>query len=101
MTIHKSKGTESPCVFIIGANNGFLPHANGEEEEERRLWYVAMTRAKDYLHITSIGGVTDGTRYIEVRPSQFLEESGIRLTPTENDTNVTDPGVDSESSSEV
>lgn len=101
MTIHKSKGTESPCVFILGANEGFLPHAHGEEEEERRLWYVAMTRAKDYLHISSIGGVTDGTRYLSVQPSRFIEESGISLTPSKNETTVADPGVDIESSSKV
>lgn len=97
MTIHKSKGIESPCVFIIGANEGLLPHAKGDEEEERRLWYVAMTRAKNYLHVSSIQNVTDGTRSLSVSPSRFLNESGIPLTSTEPSTTVAESGASSES----
>jgi DNA helicase II / ATP-dependent DNA helicase PcrA len=74
MTIHKSKGLEFPCVFLIGMSDGILPHSsameannmedlingkNGKEkveeamEEERRLAYVGITRAKETLYISS------------------------------------------------
>lgn len=54
LTIHASKGLEFPCVFLLGAEEGILPSGrNGTDiEEERRLFYVAVTRAKDRLEIT-------------------------------------------------
>ena len=59
MTIHSSKGLEFPVVFICGLEEGVLPHNNSLEsepaiEEERRLLYVAMTRARESLTLTSI-----------------------------------------------
>ncbi len=80
MTIHASKGLEFPIVFIIGCEEGIIPHARsleegeGNVEEERRLFYVAITRARDKLFISScqrrrkMGGVTECT------PSPFLQE---------------------------
>lgn len=59
MTIHTSKGLEFPVVFLVGMEDGFLPHhrslADGDKgvEEERRLCYVGLTRAKDMLYITA------------------------------------------------
>lgn len=57
-TIHSAKGLEFPCVFVAGAVEGFYPHKKsiktGENvEEERRLFYVAVTRARDRLFISS------------------------------------------------
>lgn len=56
-TMHKSKGMEWDTVFLIGANKGVLPHKKAETkeeiEEERRLFYVGMTRAKNNLYISS------------------------------------------------
>jgi DNA helicase-2/ATP-dependent DNA helicase PcrA len=56
MTIHSAKGLEFPVVFVIGCEDGFHPHhrAKGEVEtaEEKRLLYVAMTRAKQQLYIS-------------------------------------------------
>lgn len=57
MTLHASKGLEFPVVFIAGCENGLIPYAgtNGKDtdmEEERRLFYVAMTRAKEQLYLT-------------------------------------------------
>ena len=57
MTIHQAKGLEFKCVIIPGLNEGILPHVNSVEqllnlEEERRLMYVAMTRAMERLIIT-------------------------------------------------
>ena len=55
MTFHLSKGLEFKIVFIIDANDGLIPHKKSlrenDLETERRLFYVAMTRAKDNLHI--------------------------------------------------
>lgn len=57
MTMHSSKGLEFSLVVIVGANNGVTPHRlmmenQNDIEEERRLFYVAMTRAKEFLFIT-------------------------------------------------
>lgn len=79
MTLHSSKGLEFPFVFIIGMEEGILPHSrsftsDNEMEEERRLCYVGITRAKERLWLTfsqsrnSIGG------YSSQIPSRFLAE---------------------------
>lgn len=69
-TLHAAKGLEWERVFLIGASDGQLPLTNssGEAviEEERRLFYVGITRAKADLHISYRGN-----------PSQFLRESGL------------------------
>lgn len=56
LTMHSAKGLEWPCVHIVGAERGCIPHSRAERErgdaEERRLMYVAMTRARDYLSIS-------------------------------------------------
>jgi DNA helicase-2/ATP-dependent DNA helicase PcrA len=53
MTIHNAKGLEFPVVFITGAVDGLIPHSSAAEmDEERRLFYVAITRAKEKLYIT-------------------------------------------------
>lgn len=55
MTMHGSKGLEFPIVYILDANEGVTPHKKAvldvDMEEERRMFYVAMTRAKDRLHV--------------------------------------------------
>ena len=69
-TLHAAKGLEWERVFLIGASDGQLPltNSNGDSaiEEERRLFYVGITRAKADLHISYRGA-----------PSQFLRESGL------------------------
>ncbi len=67
-TMHGSKGLEWPNVWIIGAEDGVAPHLDGELEEERRLFYVAMTRAKRQLIISSVR---------EGNPSPFLYEAQV------------------------
>jgi DNA helicase-2/ATP-dependent DNA helicase PcrA len=79
MTIHASKGLEFPIVFIAGAEDGIIPHArsleeDGNIEEERRLFYVAITRARDKLFITSCRKRRRMQNIAECTPSPFLTE---------------------------
>lgn len=79
MTIHASKGLEFNVVFITGLENGMFPHANCLEdlkqlEEERRLMYVAITRARKNLYLTLARQRMLHGRTIYSMPSMFLEE---------------------------
>jgi DNA helicase-2/ATP-dependent DNA helicase PcrA len=80
MTIHAAKGLEFPVVFIAGAEEGIIPHARsiedgeGSVEEERRLFYVAITRARDKLYISSCRQRRRQQSAEESRPSPFLAE---------------------------
>jgi len=78
MTMHTAKGLEFPYVFIIGAEEEILPHANSMEddglEEERRLAYVGITRAQKFLTITFAKNRTRFGERIVCEPSRFLEE---------------------------
>ncbi len=81
MTVHASKGLEFPVVFIAGAEEGLMPHARAVEEggdaaieEERRLFYVAVTRARDRLLISSCLHRRRMTGTTECQTSRFLEE---------------------------
>ena len=85
MTIHASKGLEFPVVFIAGAEEGLIPHARsveengGDVEEERRLFYVAITRARDKLFITSCLKRRKMTMVADCEPSRFLDEIPANL----------------------
>ena len=74
MTMHGSKGLEYECVFIPDANEGVTPHnkavLTADMEEERRMFYVAMTRAKKHLHISYLKERFNK----EVSVSRFIEE---------------------------
>jgi len=75
-TIHSAKGKEWKAVFLVGLNEGHFPSAQGLKniEEERRLFYVAVTRAKDHLYLTATQEDYRGwNRYIS-GPSLFLTE---------------------------
>ncbi|MDR3303696.1 MAG: ATP-dependent helicase, partial [Treponema sp.] len=80
MTIHAAKGLEFPVVFIAGAEDGIIPHArsleegDGNMEEERRLFYVAITRARDKLIITSCLNRRRMQGETQCKPSPFLAE---------------------------
>lgn len=75
MTAHGSKGLEFEVVIIIGCNNKSFPLGKGDIEEERRLFYVAITRAKKYLHLTRSKTRTIwGDKTEEEEPSVFLKE---------------------------
>ena len=79
MTMHSAKGLEFPVVFVVGAEEGIFPgiRAIGEPdemEEERRLCYVAMTRAKEKLYLTCANQRMLFGRTSSNRPSRFVEE---------------------------
>lgn len=79
MTMHSAKGLEFPVVFVVGVEEGIFPgiRAIGEPEEmeeERRLCYVAMTRAKEKLHMTCASQRMLFGRTNSNRPSRFLGE---------------------------
>lgn len=69
-TLHGSKGLEFDCVWIIGAEDNNLPHPDSTEEEERRLFYVGMTRARDRLEISS--SLEDGGESRFVKEAELL-----------------------------
>ena len=77
MTMHASKGLEFPVVIICDANQNIIPHKKaieaGNIEEERRLFYVAMTRAKEFLFIVR-PEVSFAKVPIFNRESQFIKE---------------------------
>lgn len=82
MTIHGSKGLEFPTVFLIGMNEGIFPSRNTRDmEEERRLAYVAVTRAKDNLIISSTRTSSSWGKTEEYEPSRFIEELGAVVEP--------------------
>jgi len=109
MTLHASKGLEFDAVFIAGFEEGILPHSRSlidqnELEEERRLCYVGITRAKDYLFISfairrlqfgrsSFGEVS---RFLKDIPETLIkidQVSGIRLNPDEDTSLFYDPDI--------
>jgi ATP-dependent DNA helicase UvrD/PcrA len=90
MTVHTAKGLEYPVVFVAGLEESIFPHANSMFdptglEEERRLAYVAITRARERLYLThahsrSIYGTTQHnptSRFVAEIPHEHLEVSGV------------------------
>lgn len=78
MTMHSSKGLEFPVVFVAGFEENIFPHIRTKNEdgieEERRLCYVAFTRAKNRLYITSSGKRILHGKFMYNLPSSFLSE---------------------------
>jgi DNA helicase-2/ATP-dependent DNA helicase PcrA len=84
MTAHSAKGLEFPLVFIVGLEDGLFPHSRSatdpaEMEEERRLCYVAMTRAEKYLYVTHAMKRRVYGEELPSEPSQFLNEMPLDL----------------------
>ena len=84
MTVHCAKGLEFAVVFIVGMEENLFPHAmsagNEEDiEEERRLCYVAMTRARERLFLTHAECRRMHGAFLPSRPSRFLEETPEHL----------------------
>ncbi|MCX5684312.1 MAG: ATP-binding domain-containing protein, partial [Planctomycetota bacterium] len=111
MTLHAAKGLEFPAVFITGCEHGLLPHIRSEEsesaiEEERRLFFVGLTRAKQHLFLTHARFRRIRGRSERRMPSRFLEEiprevfkhvdetTGTMPTPFERGGGYAMPGPD-------
>lgn len=97
MTLHAAKGLEFPCVFMVGMEETIFPHSRAlydqfEMEEERRLCYVGMTRAREELYMlyaTSrmlYGGAQHNP------PSRFLSEIDVQFQPADNPYSFTPSG---------
>lgn len=93
MTIHSAKGLEFPLVFVVGMEEGLFPHSrsaddSAELEEERRLCYVALTRAKKQLYVTHserrrVYGdefATQPSRFLDELPEELVEECESRAS---------------------
>ncbi|QQR89037.1 MAG: exodeoxyribonuclease V subunit gamma [Myxococcales bacterium] len=89
-TLHAAKGLEFPCVFLIGCNEGTLPHsrtldpkvtdmAGADIEEERRLFYVGITRAERDLYLTRIKQRSMRGRTQLLAPSRFMHDIPEKL----------------------
>jgi len=78
ITMHSCKGLEFPHVYIVGLEDGLLPHSRSKVEgtldEERRLFYVAVTRAMQTLTISHCGGRKKYGQLLPCQPSPFLKE---------------------------
>ncbi len=84
MTVHSAKGLEFPTVFLVGLEDGIFPHSRSisdpkELEEERRLAYVAITRAEKSLYVTHAMRRRVYGEEMATEPSQFLNELPIEL----------------------
>jgi len=83
ITMHSCKGLEYPHVYVVGLEDGLLPHSRskveGTMDEERRLFYVAITRAKRELMISHCGGRKKYGQVMPCHPSPFLKELPANL----------------------
>ena len=97
MTLHAAKGLEFPIVFIVGMEEGLFPHSrslmdSAQMEEERRLAYVGITRAKDQLFLTYANSrlyfgeriSNPPSRFITDIPENLLEGVGENINPMDN-----------------
>ncbi|MDD5065568.1 MAG: UvrD-helicase domain-containing protein [bacterium] len=104
MSLHLSKGLEFNTVFLVGAENDLLPHSKtieegGVLEEERRLFYVGMTRARENLFITHAKTRKKFGLMVEKEPSPFLLELPLQYVQSSEEKN--DPGKEREQSTDT
>jgi len=79
MSVHRSKGLEWPFVYVATMNEMVMPHVKGDPQEERRLAYVAMTRARDVLTLSYVRRIATRNGIRDVEPSIFLLDTGLDL----------------------
>ncbi len=106
MTLHNAKGLEYDTVFVVGCEDGAFPHMRaleeGSEEEERRLCYVAITRARRRLYMTwarqrSLFGRTEHnlpSRFIDELPAELTERHQKSVAGGGTSWNTPTPGVE-------
>ncbi|MGQ0646815.1 MAG: ATP-dependent helicase [Gemmatimonadaceae bacterium] len=102
MTLHNAKGLEFPVVFVTGLEEGLFPLARSREtpsalEEERRLFYVGITRAEDTLFITHAKGRRRNGEFMPSMASNFLREIPAALLNTRSTVKLRGSGRSSES----
>ena len=89
ITMHSCKGLEFPHVFVVGLEDGLLPHSRSQEEgtldEERRLFYVAITRAQETLRLSYCHSRTKYGQALPCHPSRFLKELPPQVVSNETD----------------
>ena len=99
ITMHSCKGLEFPHVFVVGLEDGLLPHSRskveGTMDEERRLFYVAVTRAMQTLTISHCGGRKKYGQLLPCQPSPFLKELPEELVETSDSKSKTPVAQDS------
>ena len=99
ITMHSCKGLEFPHVCIVGLEDGLLPHARSKVEgtldEERRLFYVGITRAMQTLTISHCGGRKKYGQLLPCQPSPFLKELPEELVETSDSKSKTPVAQDS------
>ena len=94
MSMHASKGLEFSAVFVVGCNDGVLPHETsldeGSLDEERRLFYVALTRCKQHLYLSYSKRTSRFGSTVSLEPSRFLDELPLQEIEREG----ADPALD-------
>lgn len=98
MTLHSAKGLEFPVVFIAGVEEGIFPSSQStyypsELEEERRLAYVGITRAKDKLHLINAKSRTQYGQTIYCLPSRFINEIPTEFTEERKDASAVEKTI--------
>ena len=78
MSVHRVKGLEFPKVWVIGCNEKILPHGRGDIEEERRIAYVAITRARDELVMSWVRSFANREGVSSAASSRFIAEAGLQ-----------------------
>lgn len=100
MTLHAAKGLEFPVVFMVGMEEGIFPHGRiyeagpAELEEERRLCYVGMTRARQELHLTYARSRLQFGQRAYNQVSRFIADMGDQVAAIDEPTYVADPHDD-------
>jgi superfamily I DNA/RNA helicase len=93
--MHSCKGLEFPHVFVVGLEDGLLPHSRSQEEgtldEERRLFYVAITRAQETLKLSYCHSRKKYGQALPCHPSRFLHELPPQVVINETDGSAAPP----------